>query len=124
VVGCIHGTECAAIAVTKHLARWDPEYSGPSPLSEPGTRIARDLIRRIRPDIAIWYHQPRGRPRLALSRSTSTRESADRSLWLMRRSSRQARRQRPRYAGAQASNQDSLVPRAGKLLLVRTAGLR
>jgi protein MpaA len=38
--------------------RWDPEYSGPRPWSEPETRIARRLIRRIRPDITIWYHQP------------------------------------------------------------------
>jgi protein MpaA len=38
--------------------RWDPEYSGPRPWSEPETRIARELVRRIRPDITIWYHQP------------------------------------------------------------------
>jgi protein MpaA len=38
--------------------RWDPQYSGPRPWSEPETRIARRLIRRIRPDITIWYHQP------------------------------------------------------------------
>jgi murein peptide amidase A len=40
--------------------RWDPHYSGPRPWSEPETRIARDLIRRIRPDVTIWYHQPQG----------------------------------------------------------------
>ena len=38
--------------------RWDPEYSGPYPFSEPETRIARDLIKRIRPHVTIWYHQP------------------------------------------------------------------
>ena len=38
--------------------RWDPQYSGPRPWSEPETRIARDLVRRIRPDVTIWYHQP------------------------------------------------------------------
>jgi protein MpaA len=38
--------------------RWDPQYSGPRPWSEPETRIARDLIRRLRPDVTIWYHQP------------------------------------------------------------------
>jgi protein MpaA len=38
--------------------RWDPQYSGPRPWSEPETRIARNLIRRIRPDVTIWYHQP------------------------------------------------------------------
>ena len=38
--------------------RWDPQYSGPRPLSEPETRLARALIRRIRPDVTIWFHQP------------------------------------------------------------------
>ena len=38
--------------------RWDPQYSGPRPFSEPETRIARDLIRRLRPRVTIWYHQP------------------------------------------------------------------
>jgi murein peptide amidase A len=38
--------------------RWDPEYSGPRPLSERETRIAYQLVLRIRPDITIWYHQP------------------------------------------------------------------
>jgi murein peptide amidase A len=32
-------------------------YSGPKPLSEPETRAARDLIRRIKPRYTIWYHQ-------------------------------------------------------------------
>jgi protein MpaA len=38
--------------------RWDPEYSGPRPWSEPETRIARELVKRLRPDVTIWYHQP------------------------------------------------------------------
>jgi murein peptide amidase A len=38
--------------------RWDPQYSGPHPFSEPESRLSRDLIRRIRPDVTIWYHQP------------------------------------------------------------------
>ncbi|HEX2046068.1 MAG TPA: M14 family metallopeptidase [Gaiellaceae bacterium] len=38
--------------------RWDPQHSGPRPWSEPETRLARDLVRRIRPDVTIWYHQP------------------------------------------------------------------
>ena len=32
-------------------------YSGPRPFSEPETRAARDLIRRIHPRYTIWYHQ-------------------------------------------------------------------
>jgi murein peptide amidase A len=33
------------------------DYSGPSALSEPETRIAHALILRIRPTITIWLHQ-------------------------------------------------------------------
>jgi len=105
VVGCIHGTEGAGIAVTKLLLhgprpaagrllviqdlnpdgrrldvrvnargvdlnrnfpsewrpigrRGDPEYAGPRPLSEPETRFARQVVRRYRPDVSIWFHQP------------------------------------------------------------------
>jgi protein MpaA len=38
----------------------DQQYSGTGPLSEPETRIARNLIREIQPDISIWFHQPVG----------------------------------------------------------------
>ncbi len=38
--------------------RWDPQYPGPHPFSERETRIARDLILRLRPAATIWYHQP------------------------------------------------------------------
>jgi murein peptide amidase A len=31
--------------------------SGPTPLSEPESRIADELIRRARPQISIWFHQ-------------------------------------------------------------------
>ena len=105
VFGCIHGTECAGMAVTRVLAagspprgaaiwlvhnlnpdgfvagvrqngrgvdlnrnfpsgwrpigrRWDPQYSGPKPLSEPETRAARRLILAVRPHVTIWFHQP------------------------------------------------------------------
>jgi murein peptide amidase A len=105
VVGCIHGNECAGLAVTRRLARgavpagaalwivpqlnpdgarrgvrqnargvdlnrnfrsgwrpigrrWDPEYSGPRPFSEPETRVIRRLILRVRPDVTLWFHQP------------------------------------------------------------------
>ena len=33
-------------------------YSGPRPLSEPESRIAYRLIRRLRPQVSIWFHQP------------------------------------------------------------------
>ncbi len=102
VVGCIHGNECAGLAITSALRatrvakgvqlwlvpelnpdgaaadsrqnahgvdlnrnfpyRWqpisDPTYdSGPYPSSEPETRAAMSLVRRIRPAVTIWYHQ-------------------------------------------------------------------
>ena len=36
---------------------WDVYYSGPRPFSERETRIARNLILRIRPRVTIWFHQ-------------------------------------------------------------------
>jgi len=38
--------------------RGDPKYPGTRPLSEPETRIARTLIRRLHPEVTIWFHQP------------------------------------------------------------------
>jgi len=35
-------------------------YPGPEPFSEPESRGLRDLIRRIDPDVTIYYHQPWG----------------------------------------------------------------
>jgi protein MpaA len=47
--------------------RWRPlgppgtqQYAGPRPLSEPESRLASALILRLRPRIAIWFHQPLG----------------------------------------------------------------
>ena len=102
VFGCIHGTECAGIAVAQALERvharvdlwivpnlnpdgyaagtrqngrgidlnanwssdwhgggrpFDTYYPGPRPFSERETRIARNLILRIRPRVTIWFHQ-------------------------------------------------------------------
>ncbi len=102
VFGCIHGTECAGLAVARKLEHvptkldlwvvpnlnpdgyalgrrqngrgvdlnanwssgwrgggrpWDVYYPGPRPFSERETRIARNLIRRIRPRVTIWFHQ-------------------------------------------------------------------
>jgi murein peptide amidase A len=36
---------------------WDTYYPGPRPFSERETRIARNLILRIRPRVTIWFHQ-------------------------------------------------------------------
>ena len=40
--------------------RWEPEYPGPGPWSERETRIARDLVLRVRPVETVWFHQPQG----------------------------------------------------------------
>ena len=52
-------------------------YPGPRAASEPETRAAMRLARRIEPDLSIWYHQPwgavlacRGRPRVAARYAT------------------------------------------------------
>jgi murein peptide amidase A len=101
VVGCIHGNECAGIAVADALSgsrlprevdlwviddlnpdghaagtrqnahgvdlnrnfpwRWRPLTgvydSGVSPLSEPESRLAAELIDRVRPGVSVWFHQ-------------------------------------------------------------------
>jgi murein peptide amidase A len=35
-------------------------YPGPRPASEPETRAVMGFIRRLRPDLSVWYHQPWG----------------------------------------------------------------
>ncbi len=37
--------------------RGDPQYSGPKPFSEPETRLAARIIRRLNPEVTIWFHQ-------------------------------------------------------------------
>jgi Zinc carboxypeptidase/Penicillin-insensitive murein endopeptidase len=40
-------------------SEWEPlESSGTRPMSEPETRAAVRLIRRLRPQVTIWFHQP------------------------------------------------------------------
>jgi protein MpaA len=87
VVGCIHGNECAGIAVARELVRAqvpdgmrlvvvpnlnpdgfahgtrtnargvDLNRNFPT-ASERETRIAMKLIERVRPDVTLWFHQP------------------------------------------------------------------
>jgi protein MpaA len=66
--------------------RWDPEYPGPRPLSEPETRIVRRLVLRLRPDVSIWFHQPQrvvrawGRSRVAARHYARLAHAAYRSI--------------------------------------------
>ncbi len=39
--------------------RGDPQYSGPRPFSEPETRLAARIVRTLRPEATIWFHQHR-----------------------------------------------------------------
>jgi hypothetical protein len=39
---------------------FSPQYSGPRPFSEPETRFAARVIRAVRPEATIWFHQYRG----------------------------------------------------------------
>jgi protein MpaA len=41
-------------------ARWDPQYSGPRPFSEPESRLAARIIRHLRPEATVWFHQYTG----------------------------------------------------------------
>lgn len=87
VVGCIHGNECAGLAVARELQRvrvpdgvhlvivpnLNPDgYARRTRMnargvdlnrnfpagSERETRIAMRLIERVRPDVTLWFHQP------------------------------------------------------------------
>ena len=87
VVGCIHGNECAGLAVTRRLLGrgetipidlWVLPNLNPDGLahltrgnahgvdlnrdfdtfSQRESRIARRLIQRLSPDVTIWFHQP------------------------------------------------------------------
>src|SRR3954466_4960511 len=88
VVGCVHGDECAALPVVRKLAGMRPGHEdlwlvptlNPDGLAagtrgnahgvdrnrpfpgggEPETRAAVAAIRRLHPDVTIWFHQPQG----------------------------------------------------------------
>lgn len=37
--------------------RGDPQYSGSRPFSEPETRLAARIVRTLKPEVTIWFHQ-------------------------------------------------------------------
>jgi murein tripeptide amidase MpaA len=56
-----------------HAPQSSGYYPGPRPASEPETRAVMAFVRRIQPDLSIWYHQPwgavlacHGRPQVAV----------------------------------------------------------
>jgi len=103
VIGCIHGDECEGMAVTQRLVNllrpipldlWIVQNLNPDGLaattrgnaagadlnrdfgafSQPETRIARNLIQRLRPDVTLWFHQPQAVVRAwGKSRATARR---------------------------------------------------
>ncbi|MBD0347856.1 MAG: penicillin-insensitive murein endopeptidase [Thermoleophilia bacterium] len=91
-IGCIHGDECAGTAVTRMLVRRAPLRSSSitvvhhlnpdgfirrsrgnargvdlnrdfGAFSQPETRAVRRLVRRLRPTVTVWFHQPHGHVR-------------------------------------------------------------
>jgi protein MpaA len=38
----------------------DLQWSGPHALSEPESRYVVELVKAVRPDVTIWFHQPQG----------------------------------------------------------------
>jgi protein MpaA len=90
VVGCVHGNECAGLAVVRALERTHPHEDlwllpnlDPDGYDvrrrgnargvdlnrtfpdgrQPETRVAVAVIRRLRPDVTIWFHQAEDRVR-------------------------------------------------------------
>ena len=80
----------------------DPQYGGPRPLSEPETRFARRTIRRIRPTVTIWFHQPFGMVDLSGGNASVERRYA-RLVGLRTR-------RLPRYPGSATSWQNHAFP--------------
>ena len=42
----------------RRIPRSSRYHSGPRPFSEPESRVVAALVRRIRPRLSIWFHQP------------------------------------------------------------------
>jgi protein MpaA len=40
--------------------RGGPQHSGPHPFSEPETRLVARIVKRLRPEVTIWFHQHYG----------------------------------------------------------------
>jgi murein peptide amidase A len=80
----------------------DSQYPGPRPLSEPKARLAHWLILRLRPQVAIWFHQP-----LALVDQSGGNVAVERRF---ARLVGLPLRRLPRYAGSAVGWQDHSLP--------------
>ena len=60
-------------------------YAGARPFSEPETRAARDLIRRIHPQVTIWFHQHMASSGLGRSTAAGRRYARAAGLPFLRR---------------------------------------
>src|SRR4051794_30962530 len=78
------------------------QYAGPRALSEPESRLARALIRRLRPRVTIWFHQPLGVTDLSGGDPRLERRFAARSGLPARRLTR--------YPGSASTWQDHRFP--------------
>jgi protein MpaA len=90
-------------------------YGGRRPLSQPESRAAARLIRRLEPRITIWFHQPYG----FVVRSPS----ADRRVW--RRYARLAGMRTaplPRYPGTATRWQNHRFPRSDAFVVELPGG--
>ena len=90
-------------------------WPGPRAGSEPETRYAMDLTRRIRPDVTVWLHQPYG----------IVVPGAGSSLALVRRYARRAKlpvRRLPRYRGTAVGWQNTTLRSGGAFVVELAAG--
>ena len=90
-------------------------WPGPRAGSEPETRYAMRLTRRIRPDVTVWLHQPYG----------IVVPGAGSSLELVRRYARRAKlpvRRLPRYRGTAVGWQNTTLKSSGAFVVELAAG--
>jgi protein MpaA len=89
-------------------------WSGPSPASERETRLAMWLIRRLRPTVTVWFHQPEARVRATGSSVDAARLFAARVGLPFR--------ELPRPPGSATAWQDRVLPGTRAFVVELPAG--